>query len=297
MNRSRSRLLGRVQAAAVAAALALVAYPGAAGADEVMPVGALASHTHIHGLAVDAADPRYLLVATHHGLFRVGPDGKATRISPTRDDFMGFTAHPSQPNVLFASGHPARGGNLGFIGSTDGGRTWRRLSAGADGPVDFHQMTVSAADPKRVYGVYRGLQRSDDGGQSWRIVGPAPADLLDLAASAREVDTLYAATRQGLLISRDAGRRWSPLPPRAPVSLVRIGPDGRLYAFVVGQGLVRGAEPPIRTELLGKPPGDAILLHLAIDAADPRRLFASTTDSVLLASTDGGVSWRPLAGR
>jgi hypothetical protein len=74
----------------------------------------LKEHTHIHGLAVDRNDPSQLLVATHHGLYRVTVDGNAKLISVVQD-FMGFTPDPSDPNSLFASGHPARGGNLGFI--------------------------------------------------------------------------------------------------------------------------------------------------------------------------------------
>ncbi|TIX81139.1 MAG: hypothetical protein E5V21_11130 [Mesorhizobium sp.] len=57
-------------------------------------------------------------MATHHGLFRTGPDGQAELISPVQD-FMGFTPDPSDPRSLYASGHPAGGGNLRFIASTD----------------------------------------------------------------------------------------------------------------------------------------------------------------------------------
>ncbi|TIT16878.1 MAG: hypothetical protein E5W85_00930 [Mesorhizobium sp.] len=44
-------------------------------------------------------------MATHHGLFRTGPDGQAELISPVQD-FMGFTPDPSDPRSLYASGHP-----------------------------------------------------------------------------------------------------------------------------------------------------------------------------------------------
>src|SRR3546814_16606559 len=85
---------------------------------------------------------------THHGFFAVGPDGVAQQISETEDDFMGFTPHPSDPDVLYASGHPAGGGNLGFIVSRNGGQTWTKPSEGAGSPVDFPQMDASQADPR-----------------------------------------------------------------------------------------------------------------------------------------------------
>jgi len=175
---------------------------------ESVPVSELHQQTHIHGLAVDRQNPEYLLIATHHGLFRSGPDGAAERISVVQD-FMGFTPHPSDPGTLYASGHPADGGNLGFIASTDGGANWEQVSPGEGGPVDFHQMTVSPADPTVVYGAFGSLQVSRDGGKTWSIAGPLPDRLIDLAASARDADTLYAATESGLLVSKDAGGTWA----------------------------------------------------------------------------------------
>jgi photosystem II stability/assembly factor-like uncharacterized protein len=269
-------------------------YAARSGASEVMPVSEFPNHTHIQGLAVDPKDPASLLIATHHGLFRSRPDGMAERISDVQD-FMGFNAHPSDPGILYASGHPAGGGNLGFIASTDKGRTWTQISPGLDGPVDFHQMTVSPADPKTIYGAYGSLQLSRDGGKTWEAVGPAPARLIDLAASARDADTLYAATESALLVSTDAGTTWSPLVDGAPVSLVEVTPDGSLYAFVLGRGLVRSAEPPVAFETVSSAFGDAYLLHFAGDPADPGRLFGATGEGQVLASTDRGRTWEPIA--
>src|SRR3546814_19365186 len=78
-----------------------------------MTVSDLTGETHFHGIAVDPRNPDRLYLATHHGFFAVGPDGVAQQISETEDDFMGFTPHPSDPDVLYASGHPAGGRNPG----------------------------------------------------------------------------------------------------------------------------------------------------------------------------------------
>ena len=51
---------------------------------ETLAVSELARRTHIHSLAVDRQDPSYLLIATHHGLFRASSDGTAQRISEDR---------------------------------------------------------------------------------------------------------------------------------------------------------------------------------------------------------------------
>ncbi len=257
---------------------------------ETVGMSELASETHIHGLAVDRQDPNYLLIATHHGLFRAGPDGKAERISVVQD-FMGFNAHPSDPDTLYASGHPAEGGNLGFIASSDNGRTWEQISPGVDGPVDFHQMTVSPADPQTIYGAYGALQVSRDAGKTWTVVGALPDKLIDLAASAKDAGTLYAATEGGLLASRDGGLTWEAVLEGAPVSMVDLAPDGRLYAFMLGRGLLASGEDSLSFETASGEWGDRYLLHLAVDPGNSHRLFGATQAGVILASRDGGKTW------
>ncbi len=277
-----------------AVALAGIAIGSQSRSGESMKVAELPRVTHIHGIAVDREDPSRLYIATHHGLFVASADdGTAARVSDSRDDFMGFTPHPSDPSMLYASGHPAGGGNLGFIASTDGGRTWSRLAEGVGGPVDFHQMDVSKADPSTVYGVYGGLQVSRDGGRTWQMVGLTPDRLIDLAASAGDVDTLYAATEAGLLISEDGGQSWrDAFLLRRPVTMVETTPDGGVYAFVVGAGLMRATEPDLDWTPLGDGGfGDGYVLHLAVDPTDGQKLYAVTHEGDVLASRDGGQTW------
>ncbi len=268
----------------------------AAHAQPGVPLTELLRSTHIHGLAVDSADSGRLLIATHHGLHALRLDDATVEpVSERRDDFMGFTPHPTDATKLYASGHPARGGNLGFVASTDGGRSWTMLSPGVGGPVDFHQMDVSKADPNVIYGVHGGLQISRDGGRNWSPVGPVPDGLIDLAASSTGATRLYAATQQGLLVSEDGGRVWQPAHrlPR-PASMVEVATNGAVYAFMLGNGLLRAEEPSLDWQSLSNDFGDRYLLHFAIDPVNPARQFASTQNSELLASDDGGRTWRRL---
>jgi photosystem II stability/assembly factor-like uncharacterized protein len=287
----------RACAPALVAGVLIAMLASLSAAPSQRPLVELLRSTHIHGLAVDRSDPGRLLIATHHGLHALQIDNGATvPLSVDRDDFMGFTPHPADADILYASGHPAGGGNLGFIVSTDGGRTWEMLSAGAAGPVDFHQMDISKADPKVIYGVYGDLQVSRDGGRSWNRVGPVPEGLIDLAASAKDTARLYAATQQGLVVSQDGGQNWQPAHslPR-PASLVETTADGAVYAFMLGSGLLRAEEPSLSWTTLSNGFGDRYLLHLAVDPGDHDRLFASTQHNELLASRDGGRSWQRLA--
>jgi photosystem II stability/assembly factor-like uncharacterized protein len=247
-------------------------------------------------LAVDRKDPSRLLIATHHGLYIVSPDGLAQLVSERQDDFMGFTPHPKDPAILFASGHPSSGGNLGFMNSKDGGRTWRQISPGVSGPVDFHQMDVSKADPRMIFGHFGGLQVSRDGGRTWNRVGGAIEGIIDLAASARDANTLYVATQSGLQASHDGGNTWqSAMLQTSPATLVEVTQDGTVFTFLVGIGLLRAKEPDMNWEKMNEDFGTRVLLHLAVDPATPTRVFAATQAHEIISSMDGGRTWTTIA--
>lgn len=261
-------------------------------------LAALLRETHVHGLSFDTADSGRLLIATHHGLHALDPASRTTTpVGDSRDDFMGFTTPPTATGPLYASGHPAGGGNLGVIASEDGGQSWAPLSEGVGGPVDFHLMEVSLANAQVLYGSYAGaIQTSRDGGRTWAVTGPAPARLIDIATSARDADTLFAATESGLLRSTDRGASWtSAHPTPAPVSLVDVGPDGTVLAFVLGTGLVQADEQALDWMVLGDGFGDGYLLHLARDPQVPLRLFTVSGQAAVLLSQDGGATWELLA--
>ncbi len=263
-----------------------------APAAEEMTLAQLARNTHFHGIAVDPTDPSRVLLATHHGFFRVAPDGKAELVSQIQNDFMGFTPHPTDPSILFSSGHPPGGGNLGFLVSKDGGASWEQISPGASGTADFHSMDVSAADAQTVYGSYGGLQVSRDGGHTWQMVGPAPEGLIDLAVSSLDANRLYAATRVGLEVSSDGGQTWQPAHTLIePVSMVESH-AGQILAFMRGQGLIGTHEDKLGAwTSLNNEFGDRYIMHLAIDPANADRMVAATDQNEIWASADGGRTW------
>ncbi|WP_052951775.1 WD40/YVTN/BNR-like repeat-containing protein [Devosia soli] len=259
------------------------------GSEHAQPV-ALSELTHIHGVVLPAGSDTILL-ATHHGLYSVDPAGNTTMVSAEPDDFMGFTA--ATDGRLFASGHPATGGNIGVIGAANADGAWRHLSDGQNGPVDFHAMSVSPADGQTLYGSFRGIQVSRDGGGTWEVSGPGPAELIDLAAAPDAPGHVYAGTMAGLFESEDFGRTWSEVTAAGgPVTALETRADGNLYAFVAGRGLMRlEAEELVAVGEVT----DMVLLHLGFDPDDQNRVVAVTTESAVLSSLDGGKSWSPLA--
>ncbi len=254
----------------------------------------IAQHTHFHGVSFNrGGGDAELVIATHHGIFAVMKDGSTAQIS-TAQDFMGFSADPSDPMRYFGSGHPAGGGNSGFLETRDGGATWSRLSDGVNGPVDFHSLAVSTANPKVIYGVFDGIQMSADGGLTWQITGGVPDGLVQLAASSVDSRRIFAATKSGLKVSSDSGSTWRNAAFDGEiVSAIRIESDGIAYAYVLGHGFLRSNESSLADWVpLSSSFGQAIPLHIASNPKDPNHLIISTQTSALLESRDGGKNWK-----
>lgn len=269
---------------------------------------AVTTFMHVHGLEVPAWAPDGVFLSTHEGLIRIDAEGEWRHVSEERHDFMGFSAHPSEENVLFSSGHPAPGSALvnplGFMVSTDGGRTWTVQAL--EGRADFHAMAVGG-DGQAVYGWTSagdaGLHRSVDGGQAWERV---PASDLEGAGGAIALavhptggDEVWAGTQAGLMRSRDGGRSWETVAGEIPVTAVSIDPadpDRMLaYAPSPGEGLLESTDGGATWSPLGWVLDDDAVGHLAVHPADPGLLYAGTFNASLYRSDDGGRTWETLA--
>ena len=124
------------------------------------------------------------------------------------------------------------------------------------------------------------------------MAGAAPEGLIALAASARSADRIYGATKTGLMRSDDAGATWQEGGfPGEPVSMVATGPDGLLYAYIVGRGLMSAMEEePGDWSLVSS--DERIQLHLAVDSRDPSRVVAIAHQAGIIQSMDGGRTWQ-----
>ena len=300
---------------ALVLALAALCSGARAGAPPAAPV---AIH-HIHGLAVDPREPETLLVATHTGLVRLGPKARLEWVGEQRFDLMGFTAHPTEANVVYASGHPdlptyrrEQVGNLGLLLSEDGGRTWRSVTLG--GHADFHALTWSPRDGGQLYGWsvagQVGLHRvSVKPWTSERLEARGLSNVLALSASREAAGALLAGTTEGLMVSLDGGATWRPAATGAPGAAVTAvahhGLEPRLvYAYVNrrGAGLLRSRDGGGTWEPTGLFSGlDAPVVAVAVGPGD--HVAVATTAGDIQRSRDGGRTWqkvlvagRPVAG-
>jgi hypothetical protein len=56
-------------------------------------------------------------------LFNKKQNSLWVKVGNDKSDLMGFVINPTKEGVMYSSGHPVNGGNLGFRMSTDSGKT------------------------------------------------------------------------------------------------------------------------------------------------------------------------------
>lgn len=161
----------------------------------------------------------------------------------------------------------------------------------------FHALAVAPALHPLLAGTHLGLFRSDDRGQTWRLLAPRFSGV-NIRSLVRDADTgaLYAATREhGVLESRDDGGRWQSvmrgLPSRDVQALALDDGSPRiLYAWVARAGLFRREHAGGRWIRLGESAPRVDVASLAVHLIDPARLYVGTGRGVWL-SENGGRHW------
>jgi photosystem II stability/assembly factor-like uncharacterized protein len=303
------RLWWGAGAAVTLVAAVVVAWVAAGGDDQPVAGAPVEQFSHVHGMAIPAWQPQTVYVSTHEGLIHIDEQGWSYA-SGQSHDFMGFAAHPTRPDTLYTSGHPAPGAEIanpvGFMVSTDGGASWQVRSL--EGEADFHALAVGAAG-NVIYGWdvtgQVGLFRSTDGGRTWAPLAVPAAfvagGVFALAAHPEDPDLLWAATDAGLLHSRDGAASWETMLSGGPVTAVTTDPSDPerilAYAALPGDGLLESHDggqtwTPTGWRLEA---GDDAVGQLAIHPDDPRISYAATFGRDLLRSGDGGRTWQPVA--
>ena len=182
-----------------------------------------------------------------------------------------------------------------FILDADGARRSWSVSGPHFAGWEIYHLKGSPADPDRIYASQSSgwfgqlVQRSDDGGQTWRAVGnqftydgipgthqwydgtPHPWEfkrVWHLEPSLADPDTLYAGVEDAALFrSEDGGASWTEL--------------SGLRGHGTGPAWQPGA-------------GGMCLHSILIDPADPARLFVAISAAGAFRTDDGGANWRPI---
>ncbi len=287
--------------------------PVASGASPAIltPVSSLSyqSHNHIHGLGYDSKNNR-LFIATHYGIF-IWKEGKLFQLGQSRDDFMGFSLHPSDFDVIYTSGHPKSGGNMGVTKSEDGGVTFKRIFRGLSGEtVDFHSMILSPANPNILYGWFNGkVYRTKDGGKSWQfaLARGLPSEGLCWGAPCFSADgqderTVYSGTRSGLLISRDFGDNWTSAGSNVSgIGGIGVNPRNskNIFGFTEKLGLAisqDGGKSWRRANEGLKLSPKEFIFAFAFNRSNANQIFAATGEQIFQ-SIDSGKTWSKILSR
>ena len=298
-------------------------------------------------LAIDPRDPSRLFAAVlghpygpnpERGIYRSQDAGASWERVLYKDADTGASAvaiDPVHPEVVYAGLWQARlgpwedknefnGTGGGLFKSTDGGSSWRRLSAGLPATLAQVNIAIAPSTPQRLYlsvgtsepGDYSssaglGVFRSDDGGESWTRIttDPRPAlrigggDLAVLRVDPTNADVVYSASIVTMK-STDGGRSWRPLrgaPGGDDYQNLWINPSNpRIIALVSDQGALitlNGGET--WSSWLNQP--TAQLYHVSVTPTFPYRVCAGQQESgsVCIASrgNDGSVTdrdWHPV---
>ncbi len=203
---------------------------------------------HIGAVEIDPRDNNTVWIAaigqafadnTERGVYKTtdgGANWSRVLYLSDKSGFSDLELIPGNPDVVLATAWKARrkpwtiisGGEQdegGVFKTDDGGKNWRRITAGLPtGLIGKIDLAVSAADSSVVYALVEapgddgGLYRSDDQGETFRLVSnksglrSRPFYYANIEADPTDPDTVYAlATRY--YRTRDGGETWEEMDP------------------------------------------------------------------------------------
>jgi photosystem II stability/assembly factor-like uncharacterized protein len=290
---------------------------------------------HIAKILVDPHNPDIVYVAAighafgpneERGVFRSSDGGKTWQKILYVDDKTGATDlvfDPNNPNILFAAMYQVRraawtmisgGPGSGLYKSTDAGSTWMHIEGHGlpGGILGRIGVAVSQANSNRVYAMIEAkenaLYRSDDGGDTWRMMNNDPIWVRPwyqnhVFADPQNVDTVYLLDL-GVFRSTDGGRLFDSLPvPHGDNHELWIDPTNPKRMIEADDG---GATITVDGGTTWTPQNNqptAQFYHIATDNDFNYRIYGAQQDSTTVAirsrSDEGSIDerdWHPVGG-
>ena len=189
------------------------------------------------------------------------------------------------------------GSRTGVWGSSDGAKTWRKLSGSQPDLVEVSSLLVHPQHPQTVIaGTFRRAFRSDDGGATWRGVFTGmvlDSQVFTLNAVPGDQQQVWASTCGWVYKSEDLGESWTRMREglfeRRTPGFTAL-PNGRLLAGTVSGVYVsddKGGSWARRTR------ADVSVMTVAYHPRRPEVVLAGTEGGGVWRSTDGGSSFFP----
>jgi hypothetical protein len=256
----------------------------------------------IRALAIDPGNPSVLYAGVYGGGVYKSTDGglhwMAANTGLTNPNAKVLVVDPRVPSRVYV------GVDGGVFGSTNSGRTWRRLSS------QYLSIESLAADPTSTSvlyaGTWTGVFKSTDAGATWvqASEGLTGFPVEALAFDPTTTATFYAGTLAGVFKSSDGGGHWAPIGTGLPqdpgvfaLAIDRVSPT-TLYAGLNAWGVFKStdggmtwAEANAGIPGPGIPGGNRNVFTLAIDPVAHDTIYAGTYGQGLYKSTDAGAHW------
>jgi photosystem II stability/assembly factor-like uncharacterized protein len=147
---------------------------------------------------------------------------------PSRE-IAALTAHADKPDTIYA--YVAR---RGIFRSEDAGGHWRLMDAGPrDRILQFIHSNMPGSMQTGWFfaATAKGVDRSMDCFCGWRDAGGLARVVNAVAYDPRQPKQVYAATAEGIFVSKDGGEQWSRVnAPGRHVTALVVASSGEVYA-------------------------------------------------------------------
>ncbi len=256
----------------------------------------------LDSILVDTANPKHIVVGAwiltrpDGGLYVSNDGGQtwASRSTMQGQSIRALAESASNPKVWVA------GTLTGVRRSDDNGEHWAPISP--EHSMEIHEVesvAIDPVDPKIIYaGTWHLPWKTTDGGTKWSSIKEGvidDSDVFSIIVDQAHPSTVYASACSGIYKSESAGARFQKvegIPSEARRTRVLMqDPKNRDVVFAgTTEGLYRtGDAGKIWIRMTG---ADVIVNDIYIDPTDTHKMLVATDRQGVLASDDGGSSFR-----
>lgn len=197
--------------------------------------------------------------------------------------------NPDFPDTIFAG---AIGGTV--VRSVNRGSSWATVGSSiADSVTSLH---IAPSNTATIYAgtLNRGVYKSTDHGVTWAATGLTGVHVSAVAVDPKNVNRVYAGTRDSLMKSTDGGTNWVKANlDSVNVTSIAMNPHRPDTVFVGtdGRGLQRSFNDGATWSILSNGLSNARIAQLAVHPTQAETLYVATLDAGAFRSTNGGDSW------
>jgi len=204
-----------------------------------------------------------LYIATNNGLYSKHQNSTWVQVGNDKSDITGFVINPKKNGVMYSSGYPSTGGNLGFRMSTDVGNTWMAISPVTGkisktvslltgiNPIAFNSIAISPVNTEILYGSSEAgdiLYMTNNEGKTWsaKTTIPPKVKIKSIAAHPSDPNNVFIGTNSGIFYSSDKGNNWtkvkSELMRESTITGLGFNQDNELFAYVMPNTVKEGSD-------------------------------------------------------